>query len=179
MFMPALLVCILDSRFITSRRYRGLLGIALMGTVAVSACVVQISWLEVNKIDSLVAPGDADWEDPDFAWSIMWFLLFGASYAGYQMCTEYTLSSTTNDPSRLAHVAGMFKFYSTLGMMISFILAGERVPFIAQASLQLAWVLIRLHMHSYSVTDFLTAYLSWESWALSGCSFSTSRIRIT
>lgn len=138
MFMPGLLVCILDSRFITSRRYRGLLGIAVMGTIAVSACVVQISWLEINNIDSLAIPGDADWEDPNFAWSLMWFLLFGATYAGYQMCTEYTLSSTTNDPSRLAHVAGMFKFYSTLGMMISFILAGERVPFIAQCSLQLS-----------------------------------------
>lgn len=138
MFMPGLLVCILDSRFIRSRRHRGLCGIGLMGTISISGCVILMSWLQIKGIDSLTMPGAEDWENPDFGWSMVWFLLFGATYAGYQMCTEYTLSSTTNDPSRLAHVAGMFKFYSTLGMMISFILAGERVPFIGQASLQLS-----------------------------------------
>lgn len=138
MIVPGLLICVLDSRFIKSRRHRGLAGIAIMGTVATAGCVGLMSWLKVNRVESRPVSGSFDWTSPEFGGMLACYLLFGATYAGYQMCTEYTLSSTTNDPSRLAHVAGMFKFYSTLGMMISFILAGERVPFIGQASLQLS-----------------------------------------
>lgn len=136
--MPGLLICVLDSRFIRSRRHRGLFGIGIMGTIAVSACVGLLSWLEVNKVESRPVSGSFDWTGSEFGGMLACFLLFGATYAGYQMCIEYTLSSTTNDPAILARVAGMFKFYSTLGMMISFILAGERVPFVGQVSLQLS-----------------------------------------
>ncbi|KAJ3498181.1 hypothetical protein NLG97_g1327 [Lecanicillium saksenae] len=138
--MPGLLICILDSRFIKSRRHRGLLGIAIMGTFAVAGCVGLMSWLKVNNVESRPVSASFDWKDGEFGGMLACFLLFGATYAGYQMCTEYTLSSTTVDPAKLARVAGMFKFYSTFGMMVSFIMAGERVPFIGQASLQLSYV---------------------------------------
>ncbi len=136
--MPGLLICVLDSRFIKSRRHRGLVGMGIMGTIAIAGCVGLMSWLKVNHVESRLVSDPYDWTDPQFGGMLACFLLFGATYAGYQMCTEYTLSSTTVDPAQLARVAGMFKFYSTFGMMISFLLAGERVPFIGQASLQLA-----------------------------------------
>jgi hypothetical protein len=53
------------------------------------------------------------------------------------MVTEYTLGATTNDPDQLSKVAGLFKFYSSLGMFLSFILAGQRVIFLGQSTLQL------------------------------------------
>ena len=53
------------------------------------------------------------------------------------MVTEYTLSSTTNDPDQLSKVAGLFKFYSSLGMFLSFIMGGQAVVFWGQTSLQL------------------------------------------
>ncbi|TQV98594.1 hypothetical protein V2A60_007686 [Cordyceps javanica] len=140
--VPGLLICVLDSRFVKSRRHRGLLGIGLMGTIAIAGCVGLMSWLRVNHVESRPVLDSLDWTDPEFRGMLACYLLFGATYAGYQMCTEYTLSSTTVDPAKLARVAGMFKFYSTFGMMVSFLLAGERVPFIAQASLQLAFFVL-------------------------------------
>ncbi|KAF4977215.1 hypothetical protein FZEAL_6243 [Fusarium zealandicum] len=136
-FVPGLLICILDSRFIQSRRRRGLIGIAIMGTVAIGTSSGLISWLEINQVDSLTAPAGADWSDPEWAGLFVCYVLFGSIYSGYQMCTEWTLSATTNDPQALARVAGMFKFYSSLGMMISFVLAGEQVSFLGQVSVQL------------------------------------------
>ena len=53
------------------------------------------------------------------------------------MVTEYTLGATTNDPEQLSKVAGLFKFYSSMGMFLSFILAGQRVVFLGQSTLQL------------------------------------------
>ncbi|KAM3532662.1 hypothetical protein NHJ13051_000125 [Beauveria bassiana] len=140
--IPGLLICILDSRFVRSRRHRGLFGIAVMGTVAIAGCVGLMSWLEVHRVESRPVSDPFDWTDPGFGGIMACFLLFGATYAGYQMCIEYTLSSTAVDPAKLARVAGMFKFYSTFGMMVSFLLAGERVPFIGQASLQLSFFVL-------------------------------------
>lgn len=108
-----------------------------MGTVAVGASAGLIGWLQVNKVDSLTKPAGADWTDPEWPGLLVCYILFGAIYAGYQMCTEYTLSATTNDPEVLARVAGMFKFYSAFGMMVSFVMAGESVSFLGQITMQL------------------------------------------
>lgn len=135
--MPGLLICVLDSRLIKSRRKRGLLGIAIMGCVSVGACAGLIAWLLHWRVDELDGPSGADWTDPEWPALFVIYILFGSIYSGYQMCTEWTLSATTNDPEQLARVAGMFKFYSSFGMMVSFILAGERVHFLAQVITQL------------------------------------------
>ena len=108
-----------------------------MGAVAVGASAGLTGWLEIHDVDSLTAPAGADWSDPQWPGLFVCYLLFGAIYSGYQMCTEWTLSATTNDPETLARISGMFKFYSSLGMMISFILAGLRVTFLAQVLVQL------------------------------------------
>lgn len=132
-----LLICVLDSKYITSRRQRGLLGVAIMGTIAIGACAGLLAWLEVYNVASLTGPRGADWSDGAWPGLLVLYVLFGSIYSGYQMVVEYTLSSTTNDPPSLARVAGMFKFYSSLGMMISFVMAGEPVSFLAQTLLQL------------------------------------------
>lgn len=136
-FVPAVLVLVLDSKYIRSRRTRGLVGIAGMGTVAVGASAGLIGWLQVNRVDALRTPAGADWSDAEWPGLFACYVLFGAVYAGYQMCVEYTLSATTNDPAVLARVAGMFKFYSAFGMMVSFVMAGEGVSFLGQITLQL------------------------------------------
>ncbi|EFY99181.2 DUF895 domain membrane protein [Metarhizium robertsii ARSEF 23] len=136
-FVPAVLVLVLDSKYIRSRRTRGLVGIAGMGTVAVGASAGLIGWLQVHRVDALRTPAGADWSDAEWPGLFVCYVLFGAVYAGYQMCVEYTLSATTNDPAVLARVAGMFKFYSAFGMMVSFVMAGEGVSFLGQITLQL------------------------------------------
>jgi hypothetical protein len=108
-----------------------------MGTIAIGASAGLIGWLQVNKVDSLRKPAGADFSDAAWPGLFACYILFGTVYAGYQMCTEYTLSATTNDPEILARVAGIFKFHSAFGMMVSFIMAGEGVSFLGQVMLQL------------------------------------------
>ncbi|CAH0022488.1 unnamed protein product [Clonostachys rhizophaga] len=173
-FVPGLLTCVLDSRHIKSRRTRGLIGIAIMGSVAIGASSGLIGWLEVNHVDSLDAPAGADWHDPEWPGLFICYVLFGSIYSGYQMCTEWVLSATTNDPEALARVAGMFKFYSSVGMMLSFILAGERVRFLWQVLLQLVlyalgiagivWVLIfHIKESNYFLEENVIAPASTEA----------------
>lgn len=138
LFVPAIMIMILDSKYIKSRQRRGLLGIAVMGTVAVGASAGLIGWIEHYGIDALTEPLGADWTGPEWPGLFVCYVLFGSIYSGYQMCAEWTLSATTNDPEKLARIAGIFKFNSSLGMMISFILAGQRAPFVGQVSLQLS-----------------------------------------
>ncbi|KAM3473126.1 hypothetical protein MY5147_004940 [Beauveria neobassiana] len=134
--IPGLLICILDSRFVRSRRHRGLFGIAVMGTVAIAGCVGLMSWLEVHRVESRPVSDPIDWTDPEFGGIMACFLLFGATYAGYQMCIEYTLSSTAVDPAKLARVAEMFKFYST------FVTDEKKHSFFILGIIGVVWVLI-------------------------------------
>ncbi|KAG8425673.1 hypothetical protein J3458_002353 [Metarhizium acridum] len=116
-FFPAALVLVLDSKYIRSRKTRGLIAIAVMGTVAVGASAGLIGWLQFNKVDSLRTAAGADWTDPEWPGLFVCYIRSGAVYAGYQMCTEYTLWATTNDLDVLARAAGMFKFYSAFGIL--------------------------------------------------------------
>lgn len=131
------MVLILDSRHVKSRRRRALVGTSLMGTIAVAASAGLIAWLLVNRVDAPEAPAGADWTDVQWPGLFVCYLLFGIIYAGYQMCTEYTLSATTNNPQVLARVAGMFKCYSAIGTMLSFLLPGQGVSFLGQIVTQL------------------------------------------
>jgi hypothetical protein len=138
MFIPPLLTRVLDSRRIASRRHRGFLGIAITGTIACGGAAGLVGWIQQNGLDDSREPRAWDWTDHSI-WVPMLFIYwcFGTTYAGYQMVTEYTLGSTTNDPDQLSKVAGLFKFYSSLGMFLSFIMGGQQVVFWGQTSLQL------------------------------------------
>ncbi|KAK5049063.1 hypothetical protein LTR84_005485 [Exophiala bonariae] len=154
MFLPPLLTLILDNKYINSRRARGYMGVALTGTIASGGAAGLIAWIELNKIDESSKPRAWDWTD-GMRWGPLFvcYLCFGCTYAGYQMVTEYTLSSTTNDPEQLSKVAGLFKFYSSLGMFLSFIMAGQHVPFYGQASVQLCL---------YFLGSFCILYILWR-----------------
>lgn len=138
MFVPPLLTKVLDSRRITSRRHRGFLGIAITGSIACGGAAGLVGWIQQNGFDDSAEPRVWDWTDHSI-WVPMLIIYwcFGTTYAGYQMVTEYTLGSTTNDPDQLSKVAGLFKFYSSMGMFLSFIMGGQGVVFWGQTSLQL------------------------------------------
>lgn len=116
-----------------------------MGANAVGACCGLLAWLAVNNVDSADTGFAWDWTDPQFGGLFVVYTMFGACFSGYQMATEWTLAATTNDPERLAKIAGMFKFWSSLGMFVSFIMAAQGVPYYGQTALQL-----RLEFHSLS-----------------------------
>lgn len=154
MFIPPLLTRVLDSRRIPSRRHRGFVGIAITGTIACGGAAGIVGWIEKNGLDDSATPRAWDWTDHSI-WVPMLFIYwcFGCTYAGFQMVTEYTLSSTTNDPDQLSKVAGLFKFYSSMGMFLSFILGGQRVEFLGQTTLQLVL---------YFLGSLAIVYILWK-----------------
>lgn len=108
-----------------------------MGTIAVGASAGLVAWLQVHDIDGSRAPRSWDWSDPQYPALAVLYTLFGSIYSGYQMVTEWTLAATTNDPESLARVAGLFKWWSALGMLVSFLLAAGGYPFLHQTIAQL------------------------------------------
>lgn len=137
-FVPPILTTILDNRRITSRKVRGMLGIALHGTIAVAACGGLMGWMTINDTDAITKNPAWDWLDHQFPGLFVLYLMFGATYTGFQLATEWTLAATTNDPKKLSKIAGLFKCYSSLGMFISFIMTGQGATLWAQAGLQLS-----------------------------------------
>ncbi|EXJ82757.1 hypothetical protein A1O3_06572 [Capronia epimyces CBS 606.96] len=135
--VPFILAMILDNPRVKSRRRRGLFGAALMSALAIGACAGLLGWMEVHNVDYLAKSPAWDWTDSQFGGFFVLYVLFGSIYSGYQMVVEWTLGATTNDPVRLAKVAGLLKSYSSFGMFISFILAGQKVKFYIQTTVQI------------------------------------------
>lgn len=157
-FVPPLLTWILDNqRISTVRRTRGIFGIAVMGTIAVGASAGLVAWLQVHGLDSSSTPRSWDWSEGPYPALGVIYTLFGSVYSGYQMVTEWTLSATTNDPEQLARIAGLFKFWSGLGMFVSFLLAAGGYPFLHQTIVQLVYVLCSLSILIMTKWDSLYA----------------------
>lgn len=136
--VPPLLTFVLDnSRSMSSRRHRGLLGIGIMGTIAIGTAGGLIGWLRVNDIDGSSRARSWDWSGAQYPGLAIIYILMGSIYSGYQMVTEWTLAATTNDPETLARIAAIFKFWSASGMLVSFVLAAQHVPFLDQTIIQL------------------------------------------
>lgn len=83
MFVPPLLTKVLDSRRIASRKRRGLLGIAITGTIACGGAAGLVGWVEKNGLDTSREPRAWDWTDHSI-WVPMLFIYwcFGTTYAG-------------------------------------------------------------------------------------------------
>ncbi|KAM5460956.1 hypothetical protein MferCBS49748_007571 [Microsporum ferrugineum] len=142
MFMPWIIVFVLDSRRIKSRKTRGFIGVAFIGAISLGASAGLYAWLDINNVGSLKKPLAKDWTDPEFGGMFTLFLLFGAIYAAYQMTIEWVVSALTNDPSKLAQFGGIFKGTLSLGICLSFVMAAENVPFVGQLSLQFSLYII-------------------------------------
>jgi hypothetical protein len=83
MFVPPLLTKVLDSNKVKSRRARGLLGIAITGTVACGGAAGLVGWVEKNGLDDSTAARAWDWTDHS-RWVPMLIIYwcFGTTYAG-------------------------------------------------------------------------------------------------
>lgn len=54
----------------------------------------------------------------------------------YQIATQYVITALTNDPERLARMAGVFRGMTAFGMMFSFIIDGNGGSYIGQLIFQ-------------------------------------------
>lgn len=134
---PLALAYIMDSDRIKSRRMRGMIGTAIMGTITLATCGGLAAWFKKNNIDR--NNGDSpsvDWSDKEFGPGLVLYLLSGIIYATYQICVQWTLGALTNDPVRCARYAGLFKGTTALGMCISFILDSKDVSYMNQLIVQ-------------------------------------------
>lgn len=132
------LVAILDTKRIKSRRRRGTIGAVLMGVVAIGACCGLYGWMyKVDYAGLKTAPG-TDWTDSGFGGLFAVYVLFGWVYAGFQMSVEWCSSSLSNDPTKSAQSAGYMRGMASLGMCIGFVMAAQQVPLVGQLSLQFA-----------------------------------------
>ena len=134
---PLALAYVMDSNFIKSRRIRGLVGVAIMGTITLAASAGLAAFIvekDVNRQKN--TPPAVDWSDGAFAGPFILYLLFGIVYATYQICVQWTLASLTNDPVKCARYAGMFKGTTSLGMCISFVLDSKNVSYLDQLIVQ-------------------------------------------
>lgn len=86
---PLALAWITDISYIKSRRIRGLVGVAIMGTITLAASAglaVFIVEKDVNREKN--TPPRVDWSDGAFAGPFILYLLFGIVYATYQVCAH-------------------------------------------------------------------------------------------
>jgi len=139
---PGLLIWIFDNKFVSSRKTRGLIGVGVMGAIAIGACCGLYGWLHEVDYASLKTSPAVDWSDEKFARLFVIYILFGWIYSGFQMTVEWVVSALSNDPSILAQYAGFERGIASFGMCISFILAGQEVSQIGQLSLQFVLYII-------------------------------------
>lgn len=136
-FGPGVLIWIFDSKLVSSRKTRGMIGVGLMALISISACAGLYGWLHWVKYSSLKQSPAADWTSKYYASWMVIYLLFGIIYSGYQMTTEWIIASMSNDPSVLAQYAGFFRGMASFGMCVSFVMAAQKVPQYGQLALQL------------------------------------------
>ncbi len=134
---PAILIFILDAKFIPNRKIRGILGVCGTGVVAISASVGMYILLEVVDYPSFLTTPAADW-----SYSFLWRLHGDLShvwltYSSYALTVEWVFSCLSNDPAVLAEYAGFVRGLGSLEMMISFLLAAEKIPTWVQVTVQL------------------------------------------
>ncbi len=135
---PLALAWIMDNRRIKSRRNRGLLGVAAVGTVTLGAMAGLLGWIIHNDIGGAKGAKTAvDWTDSAFAAAFVLYLLFGVVYACFQILVQWTLASLTNEPRLCARYAGAFKGTVSLGMCVSFVVDSQGMSHRNQAIMQL------------------------------------------
>lgn len=138
---PGILIWVFDMKIVPNRKHRGLYSVALMGMISLGACCGLYGWLHVVDYANIKTTPATDFVDSGFASLFVIYLLFGWIYSGYQMVVEWVVASLSNDPTLQAQFAGFMRGVASLGMCISFIVAGQQVPTIGQLSLQFVCVL--------------------------------------
>ena len=130
------MIFILDSKYITSRKRRGLVGIVFMGVVSIAACGGLYGWLETVKFTSFTSTPARDWTHSTYPGLLVLYMLFGLIYSAYQLLAQWVIGCLSNDPTVLAQYSGFMTGSFSLGICISFVIAAEGVPQWGQVTFQ-------------------------------------------
>lgn len=153
---PLLLAYVMDTKYIKSRRIRGMIGAIIMGTICLATNAGLAAWITHNDVNRQTnEPPGVDWSDSAFGAGFVlyllsgkfnpWYLALGCKlltsepgiiYATYQIVVQWTLGALSNDPVQCSRLAGLFKGTTALGMCISFVLDSKNVSYIDQLIVQ-------------------------------------------
>lgn len=142
--LPLALAWAMDTRFIKRRRSRGLLGCSIIGVVTLATYSSMAVFIKINDIDRTKPPPQVDWTDSRFAWGFILYLLSGIIYAGFQICGQWILGALTNEPAKCARYAGLYKGFTSLGLMTAFLMDGQGVSYVTQQIVQFVLYVVGL-----------------------------------
>ncbi|KAJ9628319.1 hypothetical protein H2204_009294 [Knufia peltigerae] len=142
--LPLTLAWAMDTRFIKRRRSRGLLGCSIIGVVTLATYSSMAAFIKINDIDRTKPPPQVDWTDSRFAWGFILYLLSGIIYAGFQICGQWILGALTNEPAKCARYAGLYKGFTSLGLMTAFLMDGQGVSYVTQQIVQFVLYVVGL-----------------------------------
>ena len=142
--LPLALAWVMDTRTIKKRRSRGLLGCAIIGIVMIATYSSMAAFIKHYDIDRTKTPPQVDWTDSRFAWGFILYLLSGIIHAGFQVCGQWVLGALTNEPAKCARYAGLYKGFTSLGLMIAFLMDGQGVSYATQQIVQFVLYMVGL-----------------------------------
>ncbi|KAJ6443235.1 membrane transporter protein [Purpureocillium lavendulum] len=158
---PLALAWVMDNQRLSSRRTRGLIGVAIVGTITIGVTAGLLGWILRNGVERSGNGPAVDWADSRFAAAFILYLLFGVVYACFQITVQWTLASLTNEPSLCARYAGAFKGTVSLGMCVSFIVDSQGMSYRNQAIMQLVLYAFGISCLAYVIAVYVkeTNYL--------------------
>ncbi|KAG8529646.1 uncharacterized protein KY384_005127 [Bacidia gigantensis] len=109
----------LDNKYIASRRTRGVVSVAAVAIIVIAGWIGITVWLYNNPMDPLNPPL-FDWTDGPFGGFFVLNLIFGINSVIYQVTVQWVISSFTNDPEKLARLAGLVKGVLAGGVAAAF-----------------------------------------------------------
>lgn len=78
---PLLLAAVMDTNYIKSRRVRGMIGAAIMGSICLATNAGLAAWITYNDVNRQTnKPPGVDWTDGAFGAGFVLYLLSGKSY---------------------------------------------------------------------------------------------------
>lgn len=138
------LAWLMDIRYISQRRRRGLLGISAIGVVTLGTYAALTAWIKYNDIDRLKPSPAVDWTDGRWTAGIVLYILSGSIYSGFQITTQWVLGALTNSPPMCARYAGIFKGFTSVGLCAWFVMDGQSVSYKAIQASQFAFYALGL-----------------------------------
>ncbi|KAL8990143.1 MAG: hypothetical protein Q9169_008198 [Polycauliona sp. 2 TL-2023] len=117
----------LDNSKISSRRARGFISVAVVATIVIAGWIGLTVWLYKNPMD-LLNPPLFDWTDGPFGGFFVLNLIFGINMVIYQVTVQWIISSFTNDPEKLARLAGLVKGVLAGGLAAAFGTEAAGIP---------------------------------------------------
>jgi hypothetical protein len=95
---PLILAALMNTKYIRSRRIRGIFGVSVMGAISLGTCGAAAAWIEKNHVDRTIR--EVDWTDiafgPAFAVYLFQGIFYSVSVSPAAVCETRTLLSRSS-----------------------------------------------------------------------------------